>query len=34
MHFSGALAIHQKDIEDEKKNGDLIKLVQSAKPVP
>ncbi len=30
MHFSGALAIHQKDIEDEQKNTELIRLIQSA----
>ena len=31
MHFAGALAIQQKDIEDEQKNGELVKLVQAAK---
>jgi flavodoxin len=30
MHFSGALAIHQKDIKDEQKNIELINLVQAA----
>jgi multimeric flavodoxin WrbA len=34
MHFAGALAIQQKDIEDAQKNGELVKLVQAAKQTP
>jgi len=30
MHFFGALAIQQKDIEDEKKNGEIAKLIEAA----
>ncbi|MEN6443217.1 MAG: ArsR family transcriptional regulator [Methanoregula sp.] len=31
MKFCGAVAIHQKDIENDKKNGELRKLIQAAK---
>lgn len=34
MHFSGALAINQKEIENEQKNAELVKLVQAAKQTP
>ncbi len=30
MHFFGALAIQQKSIEDDKKNGELARLVEAA----
>ena len=30
MHFSGALAIQQKNIEDEKKNEELVRLIEAA----
>ena len=30
MHFFGALAIQQKSIEDEKKNEELVRLIEAA----
>ncbi len=30
MHFAGALGIHQKEIENEQKNGELVSLVHNS----